>query len=66
MTKTQGSCSKAGCNYCYFKGVKFGGSVVYPFYSSYLSSDDVRRRKRPTNVLHSNLMYRRDETEPPP
>lgn len=41
--------------------------MVYPFYSSYLSSDDVRRRKRPTNVLHSNLMYNiRDDTEPPP
>ena len=51
VTKTQGSCSLEGCNACQFGGIRFGdsryGSVVYPFYSSYLPLNDPKRLKRP-------------------
>ena len=71
VTKTQGSCSKSGCNACNFKGIKFGsaqyGSVVYPFYNRYLPRNDSRRLRRPMRVPNCNDMYNiREETELPP
>ena len=61
VTKTRGSCSLEGCNACDFPGYKFGkgptGSVVYPFYSRYLLSNDSRRLKRPLRVKYASNMY---------
>ena len=71
VTKTQGSYSQDGCNACNFQGYSFGEgsrkSVIYPFYNQYLPMNDSRRKKRPTQVRHSSVMYNvRDETLPPP
>jgi len=52
-TFTQGGASYSGCNACNFPGVRFGRTMVYPWYASYLNIDDKRRSKHPTQYCYN-------------
>ncbi len=52
-TFTQGGASYSGCNACTFPGVRFGRTMVYPWYASYLDIDDNRRSKHPSQHCYN-------------